>query len=196
MPRERLDLPRLPVVAGIAAVGFGLWAYAAATPSESPSLEVGRSRSLEVARGALAAQGVDIEDWTELSVVVGRLDAADRFVWSESGAERYRTLLGEYLPEPRWRVRYARFEGDVAARAEEHIVWVGADGKLARREHRLAEGTAGSELSEENARLLGPHGAWPAGSRREPARGFGRVFEAFRSELTGRSLSVTRRLRT
>ena len=154
MPRERLDLPRLPVVAGIAAVGFGLWAYAAATPSESPSLEVGRSRSLEVARGALAAQGVDTEDWTELSVVVGRLDAADRFVWSESGAERYRTLLGEYLPEPRWRVRYARFEGDVAARAEEHIVWVGADGKLARREHRLAEGTAGLELSEENARSL------------------------------------------
>ena len=44
-------------------------------------------------------------------MVVSGLDAADRFVWSEVGADSYRSLIGEYLPEPRWRVRYARFEG-------------------------------------------------------------------------------------
>ena len=51
-------------------------------------------------------------------------------------------------------MRYARFEGEVAARAEEHIVWVGPEGALARREHRLAEETAGAALPEDEARTL------------------------------------------
>lgn len=59
---------------------------------------------------------------------------------SEAGVESYRALLGEYLPELRWRAWHARFEGDVAARAEEHILWVGADGNLAFRGHRLPSG--------------------------------------------------------
>ena len=63
-------------------------------------------------------------------------------------------MLGEYLAPPRWRVRYARFEGDVAARAEEHVVWIGPDGAPGRREHRLAEDAAGATLSEEDARTL------------------------------------------
>ncbi len=154
MPRERQDLPRIPVVAGIAVVGFGIWAYTAVTPSESPPLEVGHGQAIETARQELSAQSVDPDEWVELSVVVSGIDAGDRFVWSEVGAERYRALLGGYLPEPRWRVRYARFEGDLAARAEEHIVWIGADGKFVRREHRLAEGAAGSTLSEQDARSL------------------------------------------
>ena len=154
MPRERVGLPRLPVVAGIAVVGFGIWAYTAATPSESPSLGVGRGQAVEVARGELTAQGIDPDEWTELSVVVSGLDSQDRFVWSEVGAEHYRSLLGKYLPEPRWRVRYARFEGEVAARAEEYIVWIGADGRIARSEHRLAEDATGPALSEQDARSL------------------------------------------
>ena len=162
LPRERQDLPRIPMVAGIAVVGFGIWAYTAVTPSESPPLDVGRGQAIETARQELSAQGVDPDEWIELSVVVSRLDAGDRFVWSEVGAESYRALLGGYLQEPRWRVRYTRFEGDVAARAEEHIIWVGADGKLARREHRLAEGAPGSTLSEQDARSLARTALGPA----------------------------------
>ena len=79
---------------------------------------------------------------------------AHRFVWSEAGEERYRALLGEYLATPRWRVRYIRFEGDVAARAEEHLVWVGPDGAPGRRNHQLAEDTAGAALPEAEARTL------------------------------------------
>ena len=102
----------------------------------------------------LAAQGVDPGEWTEMSRVTGGLALANRFVWSEAGEERHRALLGEYLGRPRWRVRYARFEGDVAARAEEHVVWIGPAGVAERREHRLPEDTAGETLSEEEARAL------------------------------------------
>ena len=87
-------------------------------------------------------------------MVTSGLGLQHRFVWSEAGEERHGALLGEYLGRPRWRVRYARFEGDVAARAEEHIVWVGPGGEPGRREHRLAEDTAGAALSEEEARTL------------------------------------------
>lgn len=152
--RESVGLPALPVVAAVGVVGLGLWAYAALVPSESPRLEVGRAAAVAAAREVLAAQGVDPGEWTEMSRVTGGLALANRFVWSEAGEERHRALLGEYLGRPRWRVRYARFEGDVAARAEEHVVWIGPDGEPGRREHRLPEDTAGETLSEEEARAL------------------------------------------
>ena len=41
------------------------------------------------------------------------------FVWREAGPHAYRALVGSTLPPPLWEVRYAMFEGDVAARAEE-----------------------------------------------------------------------------
>ena len=152
--REATGLPGLPAVAVVGVVGLGLWAYAALVPSESPRLDVDRSEATAAAREVLAAQGVDPSEWTETSRVIGGLGLPHRFVWSEAGEERHRALLGEYLATPRWRVRYVRFEGDVAARAEEHIVWVGPDGTPRRRSHQLAEDTAGAGLREAEARTL------------------------------------------
>ncbi len=152
--REVAALPALPAVAAVGVVGFGLWAYAAATPSESPGIGVGRAEAVTAAREVLAGHGVDPAAWTETSGVFGALGPQHRFVWSEAGEEAHRALLGDYLAATGWRVRYARFEGDVAARAEEHIVWIASDGTPGRREHRLAEGAPGASLSEEAARAL------------------------------------------
>ena len=152
--RESAGLPALPVVAAVGVVGFGLWAFAAATPSESPGLDMGRAEAVAAAREVLAAQGVDPGEWTEMSQVASGLGPQHRFVWSEAGEDAFRALLGEYVGRPRWRVRYARFEGDVAARAEEHVVWIDPDGTPGRREHRLAEATPGAALPEEDARTL------------------------------------------
>ena len=66
----------------------------------------------------------------------------------------YRRLLGTYLPAPRWRIRAARFEGDLAARAEEWGVAVDARGEAVRVRHTLPEGAAGVTLSAEEARQL------------------------------------------
>ena len=153
--RESVGLPALPVVAAVGVVGLCLWGYTAAAPSESPPLEVGRAEAVAAARAVLAAQGVDPAAWTEMSQVAGGLGPQHRFVWSEGGVGAFRrALLGDYMGRPRWRVRYARFEGDVAARAEEHIVWIGRDGTPGRREHRLAEATPGAALSERDAHTL------------------------------------------
>ncbi len=173
LPRpERLALPAAPVAIGVGVVGLGLWAYSAATPSESPPLETDRAAALAAADEALAPQGVDPGDWTRTSRVLAGVGAQHRFVWQEAGPERHRALLGTYLAPPRWRVRYARFTGDVAERAEEHIVWVGADGAAVRREHRLAENTAGPPLAEEDARRLA-RDALARSVGRGPATGLG-----------------------
>ena len=148
------DLPGLPAVAAVGVVGLGLWAYAALVPSEAPRLEADRSEAVAAARDMLAAHGVDPGEWTETSRMISGIGLRHRFVWSEAGEERHRALLGNYLSGPRWHVRYVRFEGDVAARAEEHIVWVGPHGAPERRRHRLAEDTAGPDLPEAEARTL------------------------------------------
>ena len=152
--REPVGLPALPAVAAVGIVGLALWAYTAATPSESPPLETGRAEAEAAAREVLVAQGVDPGEWTESSRVTSGLGLQHRFVWTEAGAERHSALLGQYLGRPRWRVRYARFEGDIAARAEEHVVWIGPAGVAERREHRLPEDAPGETLSVEEARAL------------------------------------------
>ena len=188
-PSGSPELPSWPVVAAIGVVGLGLWAQTAAAPSLSPRLEVNRSEAEAAARDMLRAQGVDPDEWTESSGVssgfaLGRGTRArlqHLFVWNEAGEERYAALLGEYLAGPRWRVRYARFEGDETARAEEHVVFVGPDGAPQQRRHRLADDAAGAALSEEEARTLalaalgGPDAAAnlsgsPARAARRPAR--------------------------
>ncbi len=153
-------LPSPRAVAAIGVLGFVLWAYAAAAPSLSPRLEVNRSEAEAAAREALAAQGVDPQEWTESSRVLSgfQFDRRGRtlehlFVWNEAGEERHAALLGEYLAVPHWRVRYARFEGDDAARVEEHVVHVGPDGAPRQRDHQLARGAPGV-LSKEEARTL------------------------------------------
>ena len=149
-----LALPPARAAIAVCVAGLGLWAYAAATPNEAPRLGADRRAALAAAGETLAAQGIDPGEWTVTSTARGGLGVEHRFVWSEAGPERHRALLGTYLAPPRWRVRHARFTGDVAARAEEHIVWVGADGAAGRREHRLAEDTAGAALAEAAARRL------------------------------------------
>ncbi len=162
--RESAGLPALPAVAAVGVVGLVLWAYAALVPSVAPRLEAGRSEAEAAAREVLATQGVDPSEWTETSRVISGLGLPHRFVWSEAGEERHRALLGEYLATPRWYVRYVRFEGDVAARAEEHIIRVGPDGAPGRRSHRLAEDTAGAGLSEAATRTLAREALAAAGA--------------------------------
>ena len=153
-PSPRLALPRVSVSAAIALAGLALWAYVAVKPVESPPLEIGRGVALEIAREALAANEVDADEWRELAVVRGGRGQSHRFVWSEAGPEAFRAEVGRYLSSPGWRVRYAQFEGDVAARAEEYLVWIDGNGSVERFEHRLAEDTAGASLEEEAARSI------------------------------------------
>ncbi len=153
-PVTGVVLPAVPVSAAVALAGLALWAFVSVKPVESPPLGIGRDQAYEVAREALAASGANAADWEESAIFAGGIGPQHRFVWNEAGPEAFRAVLRPYLSTLSWRVRYARFEGDVAARAEEYVVWVNGDAGVERFEHRLAESTAGASLEEAAAREL------------------------------------------
>ncbi|MCP4656149.1 MAG: CPBP family intramembrane metalloprotease, partial [bacterium] len=155
VPRPALDprAGRWLVAAGLA--GLVLWIAMARSESDAPPLATGRSQAEAAAREALAGRGLELaDDWWVLSTVRAEVDDGHRFIWQEGGRELYRDLLGRYLEPPRWRVRFARFTGDVAERAEEYRVWISPRGEVVRFEHWLPEHRAGASLSEEEARSL------------------------------------------
>jgi hypothetical protein len=89
-----------------------------------------------------------------MSQVVTPQGVDDRFVWQEGGREAYRQLMGTYLSPPSWSVRYAKFEGDIAERAEEYRVIVDGSGEVIRVTHSLPESQEGPSLSGEAARQI------------------------------------------
>ena len=136
-------------------IGLVLWTIGGGWRVEAPPFEAGDAAARQTANEAVESRGfVPEAPWRELSNIDTPRGTQDRFVWQEGGGEAYRDLSGRYLPTPRRLVRYVRFEGDVADRAEEYRVYIGPDGAAQRVIHRLPEGRSGAELEEDAARSL------------------------------------------
>jgi len=123
------------------------------TASVSPPLMVQRAEAEARARRALDERSVALDaSWKILSST--QADVADdhRFIWQTAGVQTYGSLLGTYLNPPCWHVRFARFEGDVAERAEEYHVLIAPSQAVYRFSHQLPEARPGAALSEGQAR--------------------------------------------
>jgi membrane protease YdiL (CAAX protease family) len=154
-PAARPALAPRTVVGLLTAGALGLVLWGALTPfrADAPPVELTRSEALAAARATLDERGVTLDDsWRELPSVAGDVGLADRFVWQSGGPEVYRAVVGSHIEAPHWQVRYARFEGDVVERAEEHVVHVDNTATAFRVQHALPEGRAGAALSREEAR--------------------------------------------
>jgi hypothetical protein len=148
-PRTRI------VLAGLGLAGLLAWGLTVPFVADAPPILTGDREARTVAREVMAERGDPLgPEWRELSSVDASPGLEDRFVWREGGKEAYLALLGAYLAEPRRVVRYARFEGDVAERAEEWRVFVGPDGSFQRTVHTVPEGRAGARLEETEARAI------------------------------------------
>ena len=90
-----------------------------------------------------------------------------------------------YLPKPRWRVRVATFEGDVADRAEEWQMFVTAAGEVRNVRHTLPEGRAGASLDESGGAAAGAGRG--DGSRRARCRGSFEEISATPQKLKART---------
>jgi len=77
-----------------------------------------------------------------------------KFVWREAGPAAYASLVGGTLTPPLWEVRYARFDGPVADRAEEWRVTVDGEGAPRLLRHTLPEGRAGARPARDQALTL------------------------------------------
>jgi hypothetical protein len=89
-----------------------------------------------------------------LSSIEGLPREVDRFVWQKAGRDRYMKLLGVFVTPPSWVVRFTRFKGDVAERAEEYRVYIDGNGRAFRVNHDLPEARSGKRLMEDEARSI------------------------------------------
>jgi hypothetical protein len=152
-PHQSFD-PRLKRIwFGLGAAGFVVCAIAAARSDGAGRLTIGRQQAADIARRALEQRGVVLDRrWRFLPVPDDGATGAHEFVAETAGEGRRRQLLGVYLPAPRWRVRVATFEGDVADRAEEWQIFVTSTGEARTVRHTLPEGRPGASLTEDEAR--------------------------------------------
>ncbi|HXW05872.1 MAG TPA: type II CAAX endopeptidase family protein [Vicinamibacterales bacterium] len=126
-----------------------------AAREERSGLTIGRAEAAAIARRALEQRGVTLEPrWRVLPSPQDGSDSAHEFVAQTAGQERRDALIGTYLPAPRWVVRVAAFEGDVAERAEEWHVAISGKGEVLAVRHTLPERRPGATLEEEAARRL------------------------------------------
>jgi len=147
----------LPVL-GLA--GIAAWVLATPLRADAPPLALTRGEAIAVAEATLAARGVSLgPEWHRLAVPRSALEDGvqrrwHRFVWREAGPEAYRALVGTTLAPPLWEVRFARFEGSVAERAEEWRVAVQGDGGVRQVVHRIPEERAGAKLERAAAQAI------------------------------------------
>ena len=116
-------------------------------------LPITRDQAENAVRQELQKRGVTLAPkWRVMGVPDDGSGGPHQFVIETAGEQRWRELLGVYLPKPRWRVRVATFEGDVADRAEEWLTYVAASGEIRNVRHTVPEGRAGASLDEATAR--------------------------------------------
>jgi hypothetical protein len=143
---------------GLWIAGFsGLILWIAFTPfnHHTVPLRIDKSEAVNYAQQELTARQIDLPDtYRTLPFVLQPLGIDDRFVWQEGGTQVYTSLVDEYIAPPLWKIRYATFEGDIEARAEEYLLSIGNDGRLYRFIHQLPESRQGARLEEEQAREL------------------------------------------
>jgi hypothetical protein len=136
-------------------VGLGLWIIFADFKPVSPPVRTTRSEARVRAEEALKGRRIELtKAWEILTQIKSQPDQQDRFVWQTAGKEKYQGLMAGYLEEPHWTVRFVRFEGDVAERAEEYQVFMSDQRGVFRFNHKLPEARPGKTISESDARLL------------------------------------------
>jgi hypothetical protein len=147
--------------AGLAVCAAGVVRHASANPFGA--LPVTRSQATALAQRAvdehaasLPAEGRQApgRNWRVMAVPDEGGASGHEFVMETTGEARWRELLGVYLPKPRWRVRFASFQGDLLDRAEEWQVLVTAGGDARSVRHTLPEGRAAAPVDEPAARRL------------------------------------------
>lgn len=134
-------------------LGLFLWATLSHFGQHGARLTIGRTEAIALARAELDRRGVKLPaEFHADAGVPDRPWIGDRFAWQTAGPDNYDALVGTYVPEARWRVRFARFTGDIAERAEQWDVFLRGDGTLQRLSHTLPEARAGASLSEDESR--------------------------------------------
>tara|TARA_Y100001970_G_scaffold42776_1_gene53242 strand:- start:11366 stop:14746 length:3381 start_codon:yes stop_codon:yes gene_type:complete len=133
-----------------------IFEYAFKNDYASLDLEISRSEALILADEYLNNNDIILDhNWSVLSKFYsGSINAEDRFIWQVMGYEVYNDLMGSYLDNNLWNIRYVKFSGDVNDKTEEYSVIINPDGTLNQIRHKIPENREGGSLSEDAARII------------------------------------------
>ena len=121
-------------------------------PVNSPSID--KEEAISIANQFLSDNNITLPDGYNAYAFDDSSYPASSFIWEELGQETYSSLLGSYVLGPRWKVRFAKFDGPVESRAREVMVSMDFDGNVLRFNNRFPEEEAGKQLSREEAQVL------------------------------------------
>ena len=119
---------------------------------ESPS--VNREQAIDIAEDFLVTKNITLAEGYEGNAMVVTDYPASDFIWEELGSDTFNNLLGSYVLAPRWKVRFAKFDGEVETRAREVIVSVDFKGNPIRFYNKFPENEVGASLSQSDAKVI------------------------------------------
>ena len=136
-------------------IGLFLWISTGTFKVDQPKMEITKNEAIHIANKALKDYGFEPDSqWTMETRHNSWEGQNDRFVWQEHGKNTYYKLRGKYLGVPAWQIRYRKYSGEVAQRAEQISCYVNPTGEKTSIRHMLPETRDGGILNEEEARAL------------------------------------------
>jgi len=161
-------------IAGL--LGTAAWVSFTPFGHNAKSFSISQQKAVTLAKKELQKMGIPIDKtWTVLPILAGKIDFTykkkysaikapkpsrkpsrlfqHRFIWQQD-KNLYKKLLGNYLNEPQWLVRFVKFSGKRDQRAEEYVACLNTDKKLYRLYHKVPEDRKDSRLSQNEARVI------------------------------------------
>ena len=143
----------LYILAGLSCVCFYFF------PSFEESnlkLKITRNEAIDKSNQYLFDNNITLdESWDRLTVISqGSIGQDDQFIWENEGRQVYEKLLGSYIDNAIWKIRYVKFSGEDSERAEEYSVIINHDGSLNQIHHKMPENMEGKRLIDTEARLI------------------------------------------
>jgi hypothetical protein len=123
--------------------------------NDNPTIRMPREQAEQIAKKTVSDNGFkQSPEWKVFSKVEFYLNDGKKLVWRNSNKDSYKNYCNTFIIPPIWYVRFAKFEGDVAERAEEWSVSVDEQGRARSFYHKLPEARNGKTLSKDEARLI------------------------------------------
>jgi len=136
-------------------IGIAIWIGTTEFSNHYLPLKISRKKAIATAKAELEKQNIHLsEDWQVLTKVWEHTTFEHRFIWQEGNENLFKQFIGKFIDGASWRVRFVRFKGEVAEKAEEYNVFVREEGKIVRFWHRLPENREGAFLEKEDALKL------------------------------------------
>lgn len=141
--------------------------FAGRYSSDAPPLKIGRKSAIDLARKMFEEKNIALEDFSPYAKLKATLeknntkDLSHRYIWQIYQYAVYHKLMGSFLNPPHWLVRFLKFSGTHAERAESYECIIGAESSekdptygVLSWKHIVAQSIPGSQLSKKEAREL------------------------------------------